>query len=1378
MKNLIRLCVALVATWLSMIGTNAAQTNVTLTIFVRAIDSGYYDRYGERDTRIKAAVAGFSAQAHPRGPFRSFAAFEIPNFPGTVTSASLFADVYSISPDGGETLELRSVTSPVSAVRDGGLGLTGIYADLGEGIFFGSVSYSSGYHYGQTIPLNANAVAAVNDARGEEFAFGGALASANSDPIYDEVVDLLSQTPDRIQLRLEATVPVEPIIFTQPPGRGPLIYSNAAFFTVGACGAPSLTYYWFVDGVTGGPRSQPDFYMQSLTTTPQSVFVVVSNSFGTVTSVVSQVRARPAQFNSQFTNVTVRVGDFVVLNPFLAVLSFPFTVEWRRNGIPFSAPNPYSHQFNSIQLSDSGDYTVVVSNSFGVATSAVMRLEVVETPPVFWQEPFDQNAPYGSAIYLSAEVKAGPPAVLRWYRVGSPAPVTMDDFLFFPSLSESETGQYYVVASNYLGMATSHVATVTGFSDPPVFTIQPRSQVAYPGTTVRLEGRADGHPLAVYQWYFNGAPIFERAPQLWLFNVSSNEAGSYYLVASNSSGTATSQVATVIVSYLPPVLSGPDDATIGEGYSVSLPLLVSNPPVHIRWQHNGTSIPGSDSVFSGNFPTYMNFFVNASDTNKAGFYSAIASNAYGFSTSRVATLTVTSYPPTVVLFPLVSAVLEGEKVDFYAFAGGAPPPQLSLYRNGTYVGTMIPNQNFTLPAVTLEDRGDYVAIASNRVGIATSAVARLDVQRAGPLDRWNVRSPIPQGNDLFAVAYGAGKFVAVGRNGAIISSSDGTNWSNHSLRTTAEINDVTYGGGRFVAAGEGSLLVTSTNGENWSVIPMAPSIEFSAITYGNGRFVAVGRPNFVASPTVFISTNGIDWADSSFLTPSASWLRAVAYGANSLVAFDVSGQALRSTDFANWSITANSLFNTEILRFLAGGFISVGNNGFVAKSPDGITWTTNYINPLRLYDVAHGSGQFVAVGARGFVSRSSDAIIWSNVPPPTAHRLEGVTYGNNLFVAVGERGTILTSSNGQAWANHVRVTAEDLDGMTVGGGLAVVVGKNDTILTSPNGLDRTRALVPPATNGLPRDWHGVGYGDGKFVVVGQTKDILVSTNGVDWELRGYETPVFNPYLKSVTYAAGVWVAVGEQGELISSPDAIAWLPFDSTVVYDLNEVVYGNGMFVVVGDRFPGPSATILTSTNGTNWFNRSVFTGKNARGITFANGLFVVTLNDGRIMYGSDPAALNWSHVVTPVAGDGNNLRGITWSNGLWVAVGNEGLLLTSTNAANWKKRVTPTEENLHAVRYINGTFVAVGNAGTILQSDPLVSRLAAELMGADLRLTLSSPYEGILKLQYANEFMPFPPANPWQDLAFITNVVGTVDFTVPLPAGAGHRFYRVVPP
>ena len=224
--------------------------------------------------------------------------------------------------------------------------------------------------------------------------------------------------------------------------------------------------------------------------------------------------------------------------------------------------------------------------------------------------------------------------------------------------------------------------------------------------------------------------------------------------------------------------------------------------------------------------------------------------------------------------------------------------------------------------------------------------------------------------------------------------------------------------------------------------------------------------------------------------------------------------------------------------------------------------------------------------------------------------------------------------------------------------------------------------------------------------------------------------------------------------------------------HDLNEITYGNGVFVVVGDNNYQPNATILTSPDGVAWDQHSYPSGKNARAIAFANGLNVIALNDGGILYGNDATlSYNWLNATTGINQNGANLRGVTWSNSLWVAVGNDGRILTSTNAQTWRSRLAPTYENLHAVRYINNTFIAIGNQGTILQSAPLVPQMLLAREGNQLRLILSSPYEGVFKLQQTDNFI-------WNDFVNLTNTTGTAECVVPIPPGSGQKFFRVVGP
>jgi len=81
---------------------------------------------------------------------------------------------------------------------------------------------------------------------------------------------------------------------------------------------------------------------------------------------------------------------------------------------------------------------------------------------------------------------------------------------------------------------------------------------------------------------------------------------------------------------------------------------------------------------------------------------------------------------------------------------------------------------------------------------------------------WTLRNPgfgafcsVTYGNGTF-VAVGPGdNIVAVGEDGAILTSPDGVSWTARTSVTSNYLNGVTYGNGRFVAVGNFGTILTS-----------------------------------------------------------------------------------------------------------------------------------------------------------------------------------------------------------------------------------------------------------------------------------------------------------------------------------------------------------------------------------------------------------------------------------------------------------------------------------------------------------------------------------------------------------------------------------------
>ena len=94
---------------------------------------------------------------------------------------------------------------------------------------------------------------------------------------------------------------------------------------------------------------------------------------------------------------------------------------------------------------------------------------------------------------------------------------------------------------------TGRVATA---SSPPTILRSPTNQSVLPGGTAELTVEAMGDAPLGYEWWYNQTRLIEGTigPVLTLTNVSTADGGTYQVVVVNSSGSATSQVATLTIS--------------------------------------------------------------------------------------------------------------------------------------------------------------------------------------------------------------------------------------------------------------------------------------------------------------------------------------------------------------------------------------------------------------------------------------------------------------------------------------------------------------------------------------------------------------------------------------------------------------------------------------------------------------------------------------------------------------------------------------------------------------------------------------------------------------------------------------------------------------
>jgi len=668
------------------------------------------------------------------------------------------------------------------------------------------------------------------------------------------------------------------------------------------------------------------------------------------------------------------------------------------------------------------------------------------------------------------------------------------------------------------------------------------------------------------------------------------------------------------------------------------------------------------------------------------------------------------------------------------------------------------------------------------------------------LQTWSIRKG---GNDLYAVGFGNGTFVAVGNVGTILTSNDGRNWRNQIQRTGADLRGIAFGNGKFVAVGAGIL--SSTDGTNWSQSGATGS--FKGIAYGNGNFVVVGDQGRILS-----SADGVTWTDRYSWTTNS--LNGVAWGNGRMVVAG-NGLILTSTDTIAWSSQAKTNLNLESATYGNGTFVIGGmemaqySSGVLLSSEDGIAWTNRFSTSTISYSphnfwVAYGNGNFVGVGWPGncacplpdggdHILTSTNGVNWTvvnsgfaNGPYYTPAGLFGVGYGNDTFVAVGPVGAIALSTNGSAWEQISPDSYDDLYDVASGGQTFVAVGEHGAVYSSIGG-DSWIRQGSPVTNNL----NSVGYGNGAFVAVGDGGTIISTNGGKSWVGAASGPRGSGPKL---IFQGGLFVTARGGAAFISS-DGVNWSttaieqsnpfpPYEQLV--EANEITSGNGLFLLAGHRGYVNGIGLyhwfgaVWTSSGQGWAVQTFNEGDLFNSCVYGNGRFLIK-GTANITSGNGGSWSPWNPPWPPSA----EVHKILFGNGTFLALegagppssGWGGGVFTSTNGLEWTV-VQPqiAYRTFLGGCYGQGKFALVGRYGTIVQSADFISPQLEQpgFVGGQFAANVT----GEVGRQYRVQASTNLAASNWVDLLAFTNSLPSRQFVDPSAANAPGRFYRVVSP
>ena len=169
-----------------------------------------------------------------------------------------------------------------------------------------------------------------------------------------------------------------PPVIAMPPESQTVQAGSTVDFEVEATGWPVPTsYQWYfngtntIDGATNSALELHDLRFAYEGT----YFVVVSNVYGSVTSLVATLSVIDPSIRTQPLGKTVRPGQTAEFGV-VAVGTEPFDYQWRKGSVAVLGATNSMLILTNVQLTDIAMYDVVVRNTYGSVTSAVALLTV------------------------------------------------------------------------------------------------------------------------------------------------------------------------------------------------------------------------------------------------------------------------------------------------------------------------------------------------------------------------------------------------------------------------------------------------------------------------------------------------------------------------------------------------------------------------------------------------------------------------------------------------------------------------------------------------------------------------------------------------------------------------------------------------------------------------------------------------------------------------------------------------------------------------------------------------------------------------------------------------------------------------------------------
>ena len=261
-----------------------------------------------------------------------------------------------------------------------------------------------------------------------------------------------------------------PPIFIRHPESQSVVLSNRLTLTATVYSQHPRTVQWFhyAAPVTDGTNTTLQIERVKLSDAGD-YWLLVSNSFATVTSHVASVTILPLLITGPLSDQTLKSGETA---RFQATVSGPkpLRYQWQFNGTNLPGATNETLKITKLKQQHDGEYSFVVSNAFGIATSTVTKLTVL-VKPILLQPPLGQSIVQGGSATFSVAFDGNPgPFSVEWQKgsttYASNAVTGFQDFFTLQNMQAAQAGTWRVIVRNPASRSgTRHSFTIKILAD-------------------------------------------------------------------------------------------------------------------------------------------------------------------------------------------------------------------------------------------------------------------------------------------------------------------------------------------------------------------------------------------------------------------------------------------------------------------------------------------------------------------------------------------------------------------------------------------------------------------------------------------------------------------------------------------------------------------------------------------------------------------------------------------------------------------------------------------------------------------------------------------------------------------------------------------------